>query len=124
MARSAENFDADSEAEVAGETDMEVDIEKGERCTNVNVFFVVNTSRFLVFHLTCIYVCVRVRSASIAIKPLAVRRHVPPPHKDIVPECHSQSATPRVPLPVTVTVTVTCVVFTTGSARDGEELRG
>ena len=69
MARSAENFDSDSEAEVAGEIDIiEEDIEKGERCTNVNVFFVVNTSRFLVFHLTCIYVCVRVSSASIAIK--------------------------------------------------------
>ena len=40
----------------------------------------------------CMYMCVSVRSASIAIKLFAVQHHVPPPHKD----------TPRVvPLPAT-----------------------
>ena len=50
LARSTETFNADSEAEVAGETDMEEDIEKGDRC---NCILRRDTSGVLAFRCIC-----------------------------------------------------------------------
>ena len=95
MARSAENFDADSEAEVAGETDMEVDIEKGERC---NCIFRRKHGKASAFHFTCIHMrqgalsfdCDQAVSGAASCPP-AAQRHSP---RVPLPECHSQSAAP------------------------------
>ena len=59
MARSAQNFDADSEAEVVGETDLEEDVEKAFKEREGTASFVVNGASCISL---CIYtyICVRV----------------------------------------------------------------
>ena len=118
LARSAENFDADSKAEVAGETDMEVDIEKGERC---NCIFRQKHCRASAFHFTYIHMrqgalsfdCDQAVSGAASCPPAAQRHSPRVPH----PECRSQSATPS------DSDCDTCG-FHRGLRADGEELRG
>ncbi len=59
MARSAQKFDADSVAEVVGETDLEEDVEKAFMEREGTASFVVNTSGLLAFH--CVYTYIYMR---------------------------------------------------------------